>query len=136
MTVKKKNGFIGMDMVIAIVAMLIFSGLIFSLMYNNAIENSKIRKETMAIIYLTEILEGVGIADYDNISKESIDKGFLLPEEVPDSYEINIEIITDDFKLADNQVEPDIMKKVIATISYKVGNKDYKLSMERLKIKE
>ena len=35
-----------------------------------------------------------------------------------------------------NKHNEDIIKKITATISYKVGNKDYEHTMERIKIKE
>jgi len=136
MKIKKNNGLTGIDMILAIMAIIIFSALIFSLMYNNALENLKIKKETLATIYLTETLEKVGIATYDQITQEYIDEGNLIPNDMPATYKMEIQVITDDLSILDEQKENNIIKKVVATITYKVGNKDYKLSMERMKVKE
>lgn len=134
---KKNNGFIGVDMTIAIMAIIIFSGLIISFMYNNFLENIKIKKQALATIYLTETLENVGIANYDDITQENVNNGVinLLPTEIEDyNYQMKIEVITDGLFLPDTMGEENI-KKVRATIEYTIGNKNYQYSMERLKIK-
>ena len=59
MKAKNNKGFVGIDMVVSVVAILAFSGLIATLMYNNYLENMKIKKEALATIYLTEIFENV-----------------------------------------------------------------------------
>lgn len=133
--IKKSKGFVGIDMIISIAGILIFSALIFSLMYSNSLENVKIRKEAMAAIYMTEIMENIGIASYEQVNQENVDNGNFLPSDVPNSYEIDI-IITDELTISDTQKNEDIVKKVIASVSYYVGNKDYKLSIERVKMKE
>ena len=130
---KKNNekGFIGVDMTLAILAIMIFSGLIISLMYNNTLENLKVRKETLATIYLTQVLENVGIATYDEVIQENITD--FIPEDMEQDY-YNIDIVVSE----DTNVpgEEKIIKKVEATISYELGNKKYQYSMERIKIKE
>lgn len=133
MKIKRNNGFVGIDMTLSIIAIMIFSGLIVSLMYNNTLQNLKTRREALATIYLTETLENIGIAEYSQITEENINT--YIPEEAEENG-YNIEItFTEDKNLSTNQGE-DIIKKITATISYKVVDKDYKLSMERTKIKE
>lgn len=126
-----EKGFIGVDMTLAILAIMIFSGLIISLMYNNTLENLKVRKETLATIYLTQVLENVGIATYDEVIQENITN--FIPEDLQQDY-YNIDIVVSE----DTNVsgEENIIKKVEATISYELGNKKYQYSMERIKIKE
>ena len=109
---KKNNGFVGVDMVIAILAIITFSTFLISLMYNNFLENLKLKKEALATIYLTEALENVGIINFDALTQENIDNGAI------------------------NVVPSEIVKKVKATISYTAGNKNYQYIMERAKIKE
>ena len=136
MEIRKNNGLAGMDMILAIMAIMIFSTLIFSLMYNNALENLKIKKEALSTIYLTETLEKVGIATFDEITQEYIDGGNLFPTDMPTTYKMEIQLITEDLDIKDEQKEKNIIKKIVATVTYRVGNKDYKLSMERMKVKE
>lgn len=132
MKVKKENAFVGVDMAIAIIAIFVFSGLIITLMHSNFLENLKIKTEALAIIYLTETLENVAIADYDYITENDIET--CIPDELKETnYQIKLEI--SDLELSEDKNE-DIIKKVIATISYTLGEKNYEYSMERMKIKE
>ena len=49
---------------------------------------------------------------------------------------MRIEVLTEYLSLTETQKQTVIVKKVVATISYKIGNKNYQHSMERVKIKE
>ena len=136
---KNNNGFVGVDMTIAVFAIIIFSTLIVSLMFNTFLENLKIKKEALATIYLTETLENVGIVNYDDITQENIDSGVinLIPPDIESyNYTMKIEVLTDSLSLSDAQKQTGIVKKVKATISYIIGNKNYQYIMERAKIKE
>lgn len=124
MKIKNCKGFVGVDIGIAIVAIIVFSGLIFSLMYNYFLENVKLQAESLAIIYLTETLENIGIADYNEVTEENSES--FIPKDLKQSNHKMILEIT----------EGEINKKVKATISYKIVNKEYQYSMERFKIKE
>lgn len=143
MKIKQNKGIAGIDMVIAIIAVTIFSTLIISMMYNNVVENVKLKKETLAMIYITEIFENVGIENYTNLTvgdytdigandyAEEIEA--LIPEEVISDYKVDL-IITDEL---DNVTEnEDILKKVQITLTYDVNDKTYTSSMQRMKIKE
>lgn len=129
---KKNNGFVGIDMTIAVMAIIIFSGLIIFLMYNNFLENVKIKREALATIYLTETLENIGIESYDNINIDN-KENLISANAIENGYDIQLTI--SDF-YEDDTTKEDIIKKVVATISYKIGNKNYQHSMERVKIKE
>lgn len=129
MKVKEKKGFIAVDMTVAIMAIIIFSTIIISLMYNNALQNKKIKKEALAIIYITETFENVGIASFDDVTAENITN--LVPIETERYYTVS----TDVTELDQNEYEK-IIKKVSISLSYKVGNKTYDITMERLKAKE
>ena len=136
---KKNNGFVGVDMVIAILIIITFSTFIISSMYNNFLENLKIKKEALATIYLTEVLENVGIINFDDLTQENIDNGVInvVPSEIENyNYTMKINVFTDDLSLSDAQKQTGIVKKVKATISYTAGNKKYQYIMERAKIKE
>ena len=66
MKIKEENALAGIDMVIAIVIVIIFSVIILTLITNNALENLKTAKETMAMICITQIFENIGIQSYDD----------------------------------------------------------------------
>ena len=134
---KTEKGFVGIDMVLAIAAVMIFSVLIIALMNNNYLQNIKVNKKALATIYLTETLENIGIAKYEDITQSNIDNiiSDLVPEGLEEKgYKIKIEV-DEDISLGEETTE-DILKKVKVTISYKVRDKEYQYYMERLKAKE
>lgn len=121
-------------MVVAILAIITFSGLIFSLMSSNLLENLKVRSQAMATIYLTETLENIGIASFESVTQDNSD--MFIPEEAKDSkYVINLQIKESNELFNEDSTKENIIKKVIATVSYKVGNKDYQCTMQRIKAK-
>lgn len=127
---KNKNGLAAVDICIALIAIIIFSSIILSLMYNVKLENLKIKAKVKANIYLTEILENIGIAKYDDVTSENLN---LFPNDMSDAYTAKIEVS----KLSDEDSnKEDVIKKVKVIVSYEIGNKTYEESMERLKVKE
>lgn len=130
MNIKKNSGLAGIDIVIAIIAIVIFTTLILALMYNNAMENIKIVKETLAMVYITEIFENIGIADFDEVTAGN--ENNFIPKEVNKNYEVNLKI-EDEFEDLEKQ---NIIKKINIIIKYEIGDKTYSCSAERLKAKE
>lgn len=127
---KNKNGLAAVDICIALIAIIIFSSIILSLMYNVKLENLKIKAKVKSNIYLTEILENIGIAKYDDVTSENLN---LFPDDMSDAYAAKIEVS----KLSDEDSnKEDVIKKVKVIVSYEIGNKTYEESMERLKVKE
>lgn len=131
MKIKKDNGFTVVDVIIAVIAIMIFSTLIYSLMYTYVLENVKLKKETLAMIYMTEIFENIGIARYTDVTQENIYN--LVPEHVTDSYNV-------EFTVEDIAGSKDIIKKIQIKLTYSVGTegnkKQYTCSMERMKIND
>ena len=131
MNIKKDNALAGIDIVIAIITIMIFSGLILALMYNNSVENVKVAKETMAMIYITEIFENIGIAEFDDVIETNIQN--FIPEEALKNYQIDMKI---EQNIEDIQEGQDLIKKIRLTLRYSIGNKEYECYMERLKVRE
>lgn len=143
MKIKNNRALAGIDIVIAVMAITIFSTLIVSMMHSNVMENAKLKKETEAMIYITEIFENIGIENYNNLPvgnyeditnnsyDESIEK--LIPTDIEGKYLVNL-VITDQLEgVSDKE---DILKKVQITLTYDLVGKRYNCSMERMKIKE
>lgn len=131
MKIKNEKGFVGIDAAIAIIAVVVFSGLIISLMYNNFLENVKIKREALASIYLTEIFENIAVTDYGDITQDYVngaESGIISNEIGEQGFTVNLTVTEDD--------EEKITKKITATISYEVNDKKYEHTMERIKIKE
>ena len=127
MKVKKSKGFVGIDMLVAIIAITLFSGLIVSLMYNNYLQNIKARRDALATIYLTEIFENVGIASFNEVTQENA-QSFIPKDLAENKYEASITVTPY------SEGNTNILKKVQAVISYNFNNKQYKYTMERNKI--
>ena len=127
---KKDKALAGIDMIIAIIVVIIFSTLLLSLITNNALENVKTAKESMAMIYITEIFENIAIEKYENVTEDNINR--FIPEQVLlDNYRVEMRIEENN-----NDIPEDIIKKVNITLFYEINEKEYQYSMERLKIRE
>ncbi len=124
---KNNKGITGIDSVIALVAIMIFSSTVFALMYNVRNENLKMSYKLLSNIYLVETLENIGIEKYENINNDNLE---VFPNKMSDKFEKSIEV--NNFK----DKEEDIIKKVKVSIKYKIGDKTYEETAERLKIKE
>ena len=127
---KSNKGFTGIDIVLSIIIIITFTSIIVSLMYSVKMENYRIKAMAISNIYLVETLENIGIADYDEIKSDNTD---LFPKEMSTEFEKKIEVtsINDE-----EESKEDIIKKVKVTIGYKIGNKNFEETAERLKAKE
>lgn len=137
MSINSKKGFVGVDMILAIIAVIVFSVLIVALTSNSLIEILKINKKALATIYLTEMLENIAILEYEDVTEEKINamSEELIPEELDElGYRIKIQI--NEYENNKETENKNIFKKVKVTISYGISNKNYEYSMERLKVKE
>lgn len=146
MRFKEKNGFIGIDMVVVIITFISFSTLLLFLIRINLKKNVDLKYKALLNIYATEILENIAITDFFNI-KDSTDTatdtaaniGFL-PEGFDengisinnDTFEISIEVK----EIKKNENDEPIAKVVSINISYKLDNKTYSSTLERIKLKE
>ena len=124
MEFKNSKGFVGTDIIISIIAIVLFSSLILALILNNSSKSVKLYKDAQATLYLTETLEKIGISvyseNYENCKpQEAIEKGYTITIDEPK-------------KIGEN----DIIQKISVDIKYKIGNKTYKQTMTRTKIKE
>lgn len=127
---KDNKGFTQTDIVISIIAVMLFTTIILSVMINVKNSNAKLKAKSIANIYMTEILENIGIAQYEDITEEN--KSKFIPE-MTKAFEtqINVTKVSDE----DSKKEDEI-KKVEVKITYKIGNKTYEENAKRLKVKE
>lgn len=127
---KSNKGFTGIDIVLSIIIVITFTSIIVSLMYSVKMENYRIKAMAISNVYLVETLENIGIANYDEIKSDNTD---LFPKEMSTEFEKKIEVTS----ISDEDTsKEDIIKKVKVTIAYKIGNKNFEETAERLKAKE
>lgn len=126
---KNKKGFTGIDISLSVIAIIIFTSTILALMYNVKMENLKIQRKLLANIYLTETLENIGIAGYDEVTSDNVT---IIPN-IPDIFTVSMNVTN---VSEEDTTKEDIIKKITVTMTYKIGNKTYEESAQRLKIKE
>ena len=139
MNIKNNKGFLAIDTVVAVIAMMIFSVLIITMIYTNFMTNYKVRIRTLSTIYLVETLEKIGIAKYDEVTSENTEN--FMPSNMRKNYEMTIEIYEDVEEILNESGQTElpneqIIKKVVAKVTYQLSDKKYEYTMERIKIKE
>ena len=93
MKAKNNKGFVGTDIIISIIAIVLFSSLILALILNNSLKNVKLAKEAQATIYLTQTLENIGISEYINVSDYDSNENYnnCIPSDLKSGYNITID---------------------------------------------
>lgn len=125
------KGITGIDVTIAIIIIIVFTGVIANLMFSIYKAAIEIQKGANADAYATIILEKVDEKPYDEV-----DENFI--QTLKDSGEVEI---SDDY-LIELVIEPytdlqfELIKKVNLTIKYSVSNEEKTLNIAKLKIKE
>ena len=129
---KSEKGLTGIDIALTVIIVVIFTSIIFSLMYNVKYQNLKQVYKLASNIYLTETLENIGIEDYDDIVTVGYNENSDLKPEMPNIFSEQIQVES----ISQNSDREDIVKKVTVTISYSINSKTYEEVAQRLKIKE
>ncbi len=136
MNLKGNKGITGVDVSISIIVMLIFTSLIVSLIYNINISSKSIERATEATYIVQNTLEQVKKAEYDEIGNENwintiIEQnkknGYKLEIQVGVPENISEKINNENEKFYNS--DSDIMKKVIAKVSYTVGKQEKEVEM-------
>lgn len=162
---KKSNGFAASDGLIAVLIIVLFSGLITTIIYNIYLSNASIKRMSTAAGYITTVFEYLDKAYYDDIyvdglatyidgeqkdyNKDIFDKSVnkviissnngdeqkSITESEDPQYTIEMKI---DYynETEGNQEKLDLVKKLTVAVSYKLGNKDQKIEMSRIKSRE
>ncbi len=146
---KDEKGITGFDITLSIFVIIVFSSLIATLFYNIAIVNSSKKRKAMATIYATEILEEIGIMDYDEITNENLITYFsekytnntnINIQDSNGNYEVNGYTITmkvSKYNETDgNEQKEDIIKTITVKVEYKIGKNVDSIEISRLKTKE
>ena len=132
---KSEKGITGIDIVISIIIVIIFTGLIANMMYKTYKESIEVQKVANADAYATIIIEKI-----DEKPFETIDNNFLTTYkdeiDINSGYTAKVEVANNDdsseefakYKI-DNEY---LFKKVTVTISYD----NNEISINKLKVRE
>ena len=135
MNMKKRNkkfldnkGVTGMDLTISIIILSILSGLIVSLMSSIYKTSIEIQKSANAMAYATIVLEKVDAKSFNEVNDDFVNTLKNNGEvEIGSDYTINF---------ATEEIEVDLLKKVIVNVLYDVNGEQKVIKISKLKIKE
>lgn len=139
MNIKNEKGFTAIDIAIAIIIMTIFIALISNLIVNINLNSESIKRQTIATSYAIQEIEKIKAQGYIN---EYNDLGITQIEHLS-NYNIDIFDDTNNFTgfhktvlikdyifiKNDNTKQKNLVKELTVEISYKLANKEQKVSI-------
>ncbi len=124
---KDNKGVTGIDLAVAVTIIIVFAGLIATIMYNLYLTNLEILKSANASAYATIILEKVDEKAFEDITDDFVTNLINNNElSIDDSYNV-------EFSKTDTN---ELLKVVNLKITYTVNNKEKNLTLNKLKVKE
>lgn len=139
---RKQNGVMLSDAIIAILIIILFAGTIITIMTNIVLEKTISKLNSQQLDYSVEILEYVDKLPYDNVNtdalvdyinnidSEHISAGTSI-EGLTTPYKVKVEV--KNYNPEGEETTYDIIKIVTITIESKLGDKVYKNEVSRLK---
>lgn len=129
---KSNKGFTMQDLLIALFLIVLFIGIISSMMY--AVYKLQVKANLMSqmTMYSVQILEDIDKISYEEVQKKTVQE-YRNQFSIPAGFNINIEISNYGEGIKNVQ---DVMKIVKLTLSYTINNETEEFTVQRLKIKE
>lgn len=147
--IKKQDGFMVSEAIIAILIVIMFAGIIASLMYNIVLTSRRIKINSKEIEYVTGVLNYTNLISYDEVTTENLIAYINEKTENKDliSAGENISELTTPYKMSidvqsyeptDTTIEKkDLIKTIKVRVECKFGKKTYSTEMSTLrKIKD
>lgn len=130
-TLSDNKGVTGVDLVIAIIVIAIFTGVVTQLMTSIYKMSIDIQKSANANAYATMILEKVDEKSFEEVTDNFVDN-------LKNNGEVNID---DDYTITMNitaidGIDATLMKKVALKVEYNINGEKKQLFINKLKIKE
>lgn len=155
--IREQKGFAASDALIAVLIIVLFSGLIATISYNIYLSNSSIKRMSKATSYIVDVFEYIDKTNYDDVTKENLISYFnnkyyyaedgVTPksdaevklkeadENVDTPFKAEISIVKYN-ETEGNTDKLDLVQEVTMTVKYKLGNKDQEITMTRNKTLE
>ena len=156
---KKSNGIITTDAIVAVLILTLFSGLIVTISYNIYISNASIKRMSKAIGYIEDVFEYVDKNYYDDVDTAAELKTYFNNkyyfENNGNTPKQNAEVylktgneqdqdtpfkatitITKYNTIPGNQDKEDLVMEINMKVEYKLGNKNQKIEMKKNKVRE
>ena len=155
--IKEQKGFAASDGLIAVLIIVLFSGLIATISYNIYLSNSSIKRMSKANEYIVDMFEYIDKSYYDDVTKENLVSYFnnkyyyeedgITPKEraqvklkeqdenIDTPYKAEISIVKYN-ETEGNTEKLDLVQEITMTVRYKLGNKEQEITMTTSKAKE
>jgi len=154
---KDQRGFAGSDALIAVLIIALFAGLIATISYNIYLSSSSTKRMSKATAYIVDVFEYIDKTYYDDITEENLikyfnNKYYYENDEVTPKAGAEVRINREDedidtpFKVGLNLVKYnqtegntdklDLVQEITMTVTYKLGDKEQKIEMKKIKSRE
>lgn len=131
LNIKSNYGFTMIDLVIALIIIMIFSGIIGTALYEAFKMNSKTKVSAAALNFVIEILEDIDKITYDEV-QNGMESKYMTQFSIPSGYNLSINVSN---YIEGNETE-DLIKIVKLTIEYKMAGNEEKIVIEKIKVRE
>lgn len=139
--IKRDNGLSGIDIVISIGILTIFSSIIASIYINLHMANIKIERQQIATNYAIQLLEKADELYYGEVTQEKFatyeienGKHQILNIKISRGYDVNVTVTN--CNDIESDMKYDFVKIVKVVVNYKVGSKPEKVELSKIKTKE
>lgn len=132
MNLRKSNGFTGIDISIAIIIVIIFTGIITTVLYNFAIESKKVERKEQATSIMIDILEYAKGTSFENLTEDYLKSYIDSKYASLNGYTIDSKCENETDVLQFNEINTDgthVAKKVTVNVKYLVGKNEQNLNI-------
>lgn len=142
-SLKRQDGFSGIDIVVSIGIIIIFVSIIAIVYVNLSTVNMEIERTGKATSYAISILEKVDELYYNEVTQENFEtkdigngKHSVAGIDISSGY--TPKVVIDNYNQTNgvNNGKADVVKTAYVTVKYKVGNKEQSVEMKKIKTKE
>lgn len=129
---KSNKGISMADVVIALLILIILSGVIGNILYQIAYNNAALRMNAIATDYAVKVAEYIDKIPYENVTN-GMQITEINGEQIIDKFNVSIEV--ENYN-NDDSTKEDIIKKAIITVNYSILKETKNYKIQKLKIKE
>lgn len=141
--IRGQEGFSGVDIVVSIGIIIIFSSIISAIYLNLHMVNMEVERSGKATNYAISILEKVDELYYNEVTQDNFNtqdigngKHSVAGVEISSGYTASVTV--ENYNQTDgvDNGKMDVVKTVYVTVEYKVGNKTQSIEMRKIKTRE
>lgn len=129
---KSNKGISMADVIIAMLILIILSGVIGNILYQIAYDNTALRMNAIATDYAVKVAEYIDKIPYENVTNE-MQITEINGETIIDKFTVSVEV--ENYN-QDDLAKEDIIKKVTITVNYNILKETKTYKIQKLKIKE